>query len=168
MSCHNIGHGINSVSKEVDMLLSEQKIDTETARKLFLACRNGVNWCDGNENEAVECIDTKRCGCCLKETSDLTSLADAGYTGRERIRVMVQYQMVTGRLCNDCLREIKSTEKYPAPRDQDLLEEGYIEARRRTMKELLDICKDSGLTPVEILVPRGFSEDEIMQYLCEK
>lgn len=53
MSCHDIGRGMNSVVKVVLGLYDQEKFDRDTARLLFAACRKGVHWCDGNEDEAI-------------------------------------------------------------------------------------------------------------------
>lgn len=57
MSCHNIGRGMDSVVVQVIKLLEENEISKEAARKIIIACRNEVYWCDGNEYEAVESIN---------------------------------------------------------------------------------------------------------------
>ena len=67
MSCHNIGEGMDSVVEKVISLLDDNKISTEAAREIIAACRKGVYWCDGNEDEAIECIRECRCGYCLKK-----------------------------------------------------------------------------------------------------
>ena len=54
MSCHDIGRGMNSVANVVLDLYESGQISKEGASRLVLACRKGVNWCDGNEGEAVE------------------------------------------------------------------------------------------------------------------
>ena len=66
MSCHDIGRGLNSVVGVVITLYDEGKLDIETARTIIVACRKGVHWCDGNEDEAVMRLRTCRCGKCLK------------------------------------------------------------------------------------------------------
>lgn len=67
MSCHDIGRGMNSVVEQVVSLLDSQKISTEAAREIIVACRRGVHWCDGNEDEAIEFIRRNRCGYCLNK-----------------------------------------------------------------------------------------------------
>lgn len=67
MSCHDIGRGINTIVERIVELYDEGKYSTETARDLIATSRNGVHWCDGNEDEAVECIRRCRCGRCLKK-----------------------------------------------------------------------------------------------------
>lgn len=67
MSYHDIGIALNTVVKQVIRLLDEEKISTEAAREIIVACRRGVHWCDGNEDEAVESIRRNRCGWCLNK-----------------------------------------------------------------------------------------------------
>ena len=59
MSCHDIGRGINTIVERIIELYDEGKYSTETACDLIATSRKGVHWCDGNEDEAVECI--RRC-----------------------------------------------------------------------------------------------------------
>ena len=42
---------------------------------IMRSCRKGVNWCDGNEDEAVEAlVDAGICGLFLKESCDISSV----------------------------------------------------------------------------------------------
>ena len=66
MSCHSIGRGMNSVVEKVLELYDNDEIGREQAIVIIAACRKGVNYCDGNEYEATECMDGCRCGKCLK------------------------------------------------------------------------------------------------------
>ena len=76
MSCHDIGHGLNTVSIKVLELYDEGKIDFTIAKDLLCTIEKGVHWCDGNEYEAVECLEGCRCGRCLVETDDLHSIKE--------------------------------------------------------------------------------------------
>ena len=67
MSCHDIGRGMDSVTKVVIAMFDNEELTRDAALKLFTALKNGVHWCDGNENEAVASIIHCRCGKCLKE-----------------------------------------------------------------------------------------------------
>ena len=108
MSCHNIGHGINTVNKEILKLLSEEKINFEVAFHLLCVARDAINYCDGNSYEAVECLEDK-CGVCLKEKAttniyDLPEekkhlrclLEDAGYSS----------VIVNGFICDKCIDKL--------------------------------------------------------------
>lgn len=66
MSCHDIGRGMNSVVKVVIELLDSKCLDSDVAKAIIVACRKGVHWCDGNEDEAIESIRRCRCGNCMK------------------------------------------------------------------------------------------------------
>lgn len=76
MSCHNIGRGMNSVVEEVVALYDTGEIALEPAKKIIYKARVGVNYCDGNEYEAVECIEKTRCGHCMKAVEDGENLYD--------------------------------------------------------------------------------------------
>ena len=67
MSCHDIGRGLSSVVKVILEKLDTGEISVDTARDLLYACRKGVHWCDGNENEAMIQMHQMRCGYCLKK-----------------------------------------------------------------------------------------------------
>ena len=71
MSCHSIGHGLNSVSKKVLELYDEGKFEFSVAKDLLYTTRNAVHYCDGNTYEAIGCFDGCRCARCLKKTNDL-------------------------------------------------------------------------------------------------
>ena len=76
MSCHSIGHGLNSVSKKVLELYDEGKFEFSVAKDLLYTTRNAVHYCDGNTYEAIGCFDGCRCARCLKKTNDLYGLYD--------------------------------------------------------------------------------------------
>lgn len=44
MSCHSIGHGLNSVSKKVLELYDEGKIEFSVAKDLLYTTRNAVHY----------------------------------------------------------------------------------------------------------------------------
>ncbi len=70
MSCHDIGRGLSSVVKVILEKLDSGEISANTARDLLYACRKGVHWCEGNENEAMIQMHQMRCGYCLKKLSE--------------------------------------------------------------------------------------------------
>lgn len=70
MSCHDIGRGLSSVVKVILEKLDSGEISVDTARDLLYACRKGVHWCDGNENEAMIQMHQMRCGYCLRKLSE--------------------------------------------------------------------------------------------------
>lgn len=80
MSCHDIGHGLNSVTEVVMEMYMNDKITKDVASRLFHALRAGVHWCDGNEYEATESLEGILCGRCLKvfeEGDDVVGILDA-------------------------------------------------------------------------------------------
>lgn len=70
MSCHDIGRGMDSVTRVVAEMYINDEITKEVAFRLFRALRKGVNWCDGNEYEATASISGVLCGRCLKVFED--------------------------------------------------------------------------------------------------
>lgn len=66
MSCHQIGEAMNSVVNTVFKLYDANELSKKTAITLIKSLKNGVNYCDGNEYEAVESVSKCRCGRCLK------------------------------------------------------------------------------------------------------
>lgn len=112
MSCHDIGMGMNSVVAVVLDLYEEGAIDYDAARTLIFACRKGVHWCDGNEGEAVQCLNGFRCGNCLgtvEEVGPFQSLRDnpklSGYDGRMKYWELYKVIMCD-ELCERCTNEL--------------------------------------------------------------
>lgn len=66
MSCHRIGLGMNSVVEKSIEMFENEEIGLNACKKIIVACRNGVYWCDGNEDEAIACIIDCYCGNCLR------------------------------------------------------------------------------------------------------
>ena len=66
MSCHDIGHGINNIVNHVMKMYRNGCLDKNNTREIITVARKSVHWCDGNEDEAVECMDDT-CGCCLRD-----------------------------------------------------------------------------------------------------
>ncbi len=66
MSCHDIGRGMDSVTKVVFKMYIDGEITKDVAFRLFRALQKGVHWCDGNEYEATKSISGVLCGRCLK------------------------------------------------------------------------------------------------------
>lgn len=56
MGCHRIGLGMNSVVEKSIEMFKNEEIGLNACKKIIVACRNGVYWCDGNEDEAIACI----------------------------------------------------------------------------------------------------------------
>ena len=112
MSCHSIGHGLNSVSKKVLELYDEGKFEFSVAKDLLYTTRNAVHYCDGNTYEAIGCFDGCRCARCLKKTNDLYGLYDVLDECSEYYDIFSNKEdgVWSGDLCKDCFDEI--SEKY--------------------------------------------------------
>ena len=46
MGCHRIGLGMNSVVKEAIEMFENEEIGLNACKKIIMACKNGVYWCD--------------------------------------------------------------------------------------------------------------------------
>ena len=112
MSCHSIGHGLNSVSKKVLELYDEGKFEFSVAKDLLYTTRNAVHYCDGNTYEAIGCFDGCRCARCLKKTNDLYGLYDVLDECSEYYDIFSNKEdgVLSGDLSKDCFDEI--SEKY--------------------------------------------------------
>ena len=112
MSCHSIGHGLNSVSKKVLELYDEGKFEFSVAKDLLYTTRNAVHYCDGNTYEAIGCFDGCRCARCLKKTNDLYGLYDVLDECSEYYDIFSNKEdgVLSGDLCKDFFDEI--SEKY--------------------------------------------------------
>ena len=108
MSCHSIGHGLNSVSKKVLELYDEGKFEFSVAKDLLYTTRNAVHYCDGNTYEAIGCFDGCRCARCLKKTNDLYGLYDVLDECSEYYDIFSNKEdgVLSGDLCKDCFDEI--------------------------------------------------------------
>ena len=113
MSCHEIGHGMNSVVEEVVVLYDAGEIALEPAKKIIYKARRGVWFCDGNEYEAVECIED-RCGYCMKKAEPgkrlynvyATKSYQSDYSGgRERLKKL-DGRLAHTYLCASCFDKL--------------------------------------------------------------
>ena len=118
MSCHYIGRGLDSVANVVLDLYESQQISKEGAVRLILACRKGVNWCDGNEGEAIAgTVKRGYCGLCFEKKENLTNVFDNELRCPERDEVFCAYEDTAAHywLCPECkkqvLEEYKKTRK---------------------------------------------------------
>lgn len=69
MSCHDIGRGMNNVVSYVMDLYRADRLDKRTAKEIISVARTSVYFCDGNEGEAVRCME-RTCGCCLRAAAE--------------------------------------------------------------------------------------------------
>ena len=75
MSCHDIGHGLNSVVEIVLEEFDNKNINHETAHKIIRQACNAVNYCDGNSYEAIECFKQQgRCTYCFRKVNNLLNV----------------------------------------------------------------------------------------------
>jgi len=145
MSCHNIGRGMNSVVEVVIALLDSGKIDAEAARTIVAACREGVNWCDGNEDEAVESIRRCRCGKCMKAVAKgefLFSVWDTSQVVRnlefQRCSGILDYgnsKLASDGLCLKCFDEVVNefcTNPSAGAEERDYIMKRYNEEKYRS------------------------------------
>ena len=66
MGCHRIGLGMNSVVKEAIEMFENEEIGLNACKKIIMACKNGVYWCDGYESDVIAGMDDY-CGNCLRK-----------------------------------------------------------------------------------------------------
>lgn len=111
MSCHDVGRALDSVAKVIMASYDAGEISKETTRKLLMACRKGVYWCDGNELEAVACVENRYCGSCLKKMKTgepLYSVWSISFEldGKYHFRDLDGEELVSDRLCTECFDKI--------------------------------------------------------------
>ena len=105
MSCHDIGRGMNEVVRMTISLFDKGEISRESAKKIIATCGVAVNWCDGNEGEAIDYINGCRCGKCLKlvpEGEKLYSIWRLPYDFKNRDIDMEKLRIVSYGLCEQC------------------------------------------------------------------
>lgn len=115
MSCHNIGRGVNTIVKSVLELYDKKEISFKAAKKLIIKSRDAVNWCDGNYNEALECMEASeniRCSCCLekKNKEDLLNVYDLPEELYEKYGFLENEgygdKIVSRFVCRDCANKM--------------------------------------------------------------
>lgn len=103
MSCHDIGRGMNSVVRTTITLMDEGKVSKSAARVIVNSCAKGVNWCDGNQDEATEYIRRCLCGRCMKKVpkgEKLYSVWDVSMDVPNRYDV--DKDLASDGLCEEC------------------------------------------------------------------
>lgn len=106
MSCHNIGRGINSITTQIIEEYDAGNLGIEISKKLIRVSINGVNYCDGNEAEAVTDMRDCRCGKCLKKMKKGERIFSAYTTlDWDLITEDIQEQIAFPSFCLDCLKE---------------------------------------------------------------
>lgn len=113
MSCHSIGHGINTITHKLSELYDENKLSQEDFKELLKICQKAVRFCDGNPYEAVDCIIGEdcmacrdiepiiRCGSCLKimENDDAVENFLAAYYEKPDVKKRYAHPFFS---CLDC------------------------------------------------------------------
>lgn len=109
MSCHDIGRGLNTVVETTIGLLENNEISKDAARKIISSCRKGVHWCDGNEDEAIDCIRRCYCGNCMERIAKgkpLYSVWEVSNDVPNRYRITNNHNLASDCLCENCFVEI--------------------------------------------------------------
>ena len=102
MSCHDIGRGMASVANVIIELYEGGQIGKDAAIRLVCACRKGVHWCDGNEDEAMET------GLCFEKKEGLSSVYDndIGYPGKYDVFKAYDKTAAHDCLCPECKAKV--------------------------------------------------------------
>jgi len=109
MSCHDIGRGMASVANVVIELYEGGQIGKDAAIRLVRACRKGVHWCDGNEDEAMETVvEAGYCGLCFEKKEGLSSVYDNGIAYPDKYDVFKAYDKTAAHdcLCPECKAKV--------------------------------------------------------------
>jgi hypothetical protein len=127
MSCHDIGRGLNMVTRKVMGLYDAEKIAFEDVKSLLYTIRKGVHQCDGNEYEAVDYLYGHRCGKCLKKTLDLYDFCQCSFKPWD------EDGLDTFEVCKDCFEEI--CKKYDVDCDENLLAKCKVDVKQYGFSE---------------------------------
>ncbi|MBR1919150.1 MAG: hypothetical protein IJ831_05950 [Spirochaetales bacterium] len=100
---------MSSVAKVVIELYESKMIGKEAANRLILACRKGVYWCDGNEDEAMESFEEAGyCGQCFEKTGNLSNVFDNDLGYPDMYNVYDDYDDTAANfcLCPECKQRV--------------------------------------------------------------
>lgn len=114
MSCHDIGRGLNEVTRVVLKEYDEGRIPYEPTFRILKQCKKSVHWCDGNEGEAVVCM-YDRCSRCFKKEIPLFEMRWI-YNNRELIDLMDE-KALGWHLCQGCIDKLEIQEYVDGPWD---------------------------------------------------
>ena len=140
MSCHDIGRGLNEVTKKVVELYEEGKISQETAKDIIKTCGDAVNWCDGNTGEAISFARYSRCAECFKiipKGEPMYSLWHLNYQNGRYVNMQDKAGTAWDILCKECIHPVikRTSSEY------------------KTLEEMVNValCKDTspGEDPVD-------------------
>lgn len=82
---------MNSVVKEAIEMFENEEIGLNACKKIIMACKNGVYWCDGYESDVIAGMDDY-CGNCLRK-----------FSAEELIEVdRNKYFVVRNYICKSC------------------------------------------------------------------
>lgn len=131
MSCHDIGRGLNTVSKEIIDLYNKGKITIKVAKTLLKTAKVAVNYCDGNEFEAIACLfENDICSACLDECCELYDLSDViDYNSKTYEKIENNPYYVSSVMCEECAKKflVKQLGAEEAEKKlEELLENAYI------------------------------------------
>ncbi len=113
MSCHEIGNGMASIASAVIDLYEKNQVNKDVAISLIYACRKGVHWCDGNEDEAIEpVVEAGYCGLCFekKDEDELSNVFDNDLGYPDQWDAFRAYDKTTAHffLCPECKAKVIS------------------------------------------------------------
>lgn len=122
MSCHDIGRGVDFIISKVLDMYDDGKISKEATLEMLSEFPSAVNYCDGNEYEALETLTKTHCAKCLKKyggNGERVSFNDAydilqkddfiepGKYSYSWWHDATEARGITGRsLCRDCFKEV--------------------------------------------------------------
>lgn len=109
MSCHSIGKGLNIVAKSILNKYEQGEISFDATFDLLKTVRDSIWVCDGNVDEAIQCMDC-RCGHCLESKEDLIRC----YNVPDKFKYAQSYlekncwhdTILNDRVCPECLEKL--------------------------------------------------------------
>lgn len=121
MSNHAIGRGINIILKKIFQRFDEGKINRETTIDLIHDCISALYYDDGNADEALNGINTCRCGMCLKKSDKIINpyeLMEWNYQEIDKLDDAVEENTAYLAFCEECWKKVlkMKAEKYPEKR----------------------------------------------------
>ena len=146
MSCHDIGRGMNTVVYKTMGLYQSGKIEKQAAKEIIEKCRKGVNWCDGNEYEAIDCIEGRVCGYCMNivnKNEKMYRLYDALYWDTiKKIEAKISDEkLITFSYCKECFKNLLSMQ-YDDDKCKEIIEKMDKEENFVLSKGYKDFTKE--------------------------
>lgn len=110
MSNHDVGRGLNEITRLVISMYDNNEITRDAAKKIIATCGEAVYWADGNTDEATDYARKCRCGNCLRlvpEGEPLYSMWLTGYFNPLRKKLDTRkIGLAMDGVCENCLSEI--------------------------------------------------------------